>query len=95
QYLKRLPLEQLKIDQSFVSDLVADSSDKVIVRTIIVMAQSLGLNVVAEGVETQEQRQLLLGMGCTYYQGYLFSKPVPIERFEELLKQQSTQASSF
>ncbi|MDO8771001.1 MAG: EAL domain-containing protein [Burkholderiaceae bacterium] len=87
QYLKRLPLDQLKIDQSFVRDLAADRSDKVIVRTIIVMAHSLGLNVVAEGVETEEQRQLLLDMGCTYYQGYLFSKPVPIERFEELLKQ--------
>ncbi len=86
-YLKLLPLYQLKIDQSFVRDIVSDDSDKAIVRTIIAMAQSLNLNVIAEGVEAEAQRQLLLSKGCINYQGYLFGRPVPIEQFEALLEQ--------
>jgi len=87
QYLKRLPIYQLKIDQSFVHDIANNVSDQAIVRTIIAMAQTLNLNVIAEGVETEEQRQLLLDNGCNCYQGYLFGKPVPIAGFEKLLKE--------
>jgi diguanylate cyclase (GGDEF)-like protein len=87
QYLKKLPLYQLKIDKSFIDNIVADSDDQSIVKTIIVMAHSLGLNVIAEGVETKTQQQLLLTQGCTHYQGYLYSKPVPVEQFDVLLRQ--------
>jgi EAL domain-containing protein (putative c-di-GMP-specific phosphodiesterase class I) len=87
QYLKRLPLDQLKIDQAFVRDITFDSSDRAIVHTIIAMANSLNLNVIAEGVETKEQEIFLREKGCHHYQGYLFGKPVPIQQFAELLQQ--------
>ena len=85
QYLKQLPICQLKIDQSFVRDIATDSSDLTIVNTIVAMAKTLNLNVIAEGVETKAQRQLLLNIGCKHYQGYLFSKPIPISQFNALL----------
>ncbi len=86
-HLKRMPLNQLKIDQSFVRDLLTDPSDAVIVKTIIVLGQSLGLDVIAEGVETVEQHAALLHVGCRAFQGYLFSRPVPAGQLEPLLRQ--------
>lgn len=85
QYLKQLPISQLKIDQSFVRDIHINLSDDAIVRTIIAMANSLSLNVIAEGVETKAQRTHLKKNGCRHFQGYLFSKPVTIEAFQALV----------
>lgn len=85
QYLKRLPLYQLKIDQSFVRDIHEDLNDRALVKTIITMSHSLGLKVMAEGVETAEQLEFLKANSCDHYQGYYFSKPVPITDFEALL----------
>jgi EAL domain-containing protein (putative c-di-GMP-specific phosphodiesterase class I) len=77
-YLKRLPLAQLKIDQSFVQDILTDVHDVAIAKSVLTLGQSLGLRVVAEGVESAGQWQFLLEQGCTLFQGYLFCKPVPI-----------------
>lgn len=87
QNLKRLPIDQLKIDQSFIRDMATDSGDKAIVCAIIAMAHSLILDVIAEGVETEDQRQFLFVRHCTHYQGYLFGRPVPIDQCEERLRQ--------
>ena len=76
-YLRRLPLDQLKIDQSFVRDLESNANDAVIARTIIALGHSLGLQIIAEGVETTAQRNILLGFGCDAFQGYLFGRPAP------------------
>ncbi len=89
QYLKRLPLDQLKIDMSFVRDLGIVEGANSIVQTIIAMARGLKLDVIAEGVETVEQREILSFYGCHHYQGYLFGKPVPIEQFEVMLKREA------
>jgi diguanylate cyclase (GGDEF)-like protein/PAS domain S-box-containing protein len=85
QYLKRLPLDQIKIDQSFVRDIVSDPNDAAIVQTIIAMTEALGLNVIAEGVETMAQFEFLDNHGCHAFQGYLFSVPVPLDQFESVL----------
>jgi len=94
-YLKKFDIDYLKIDQSFVRDLVADPDDRALSEAIIVMAHKLGLKVIAEGVETEEQRKLLANAGCDYAQGYLFSRPVPAEAFEELLKGQEPEDQHF
>ena len=83
--LKRLPLKQLKIDQSFVRDITTDLDDAAIVQAIINLSSSLNYDVIAEGVETHEQRKFLFTNGCSQYQGYLFSRPVPINEFEKIV----------
>ena len=84
-YLKQLPLDQLKIDQSFVRDILTDVNDAAIAKMIIALAASIGLEVLAEGVEQEAQRVFLAGHGCFDYQGYLFSKPLSVVEFEKLL----------
>ncbi len=79
-YLRRLPLDLLKIDRAFVHDILIDPNVAAIARTIVALAHSLGLTVVAEGVEQQGQFDYLVEQGCTGYQGYLFGRPVPVQQ---------------
>ena len=85
-YLKRLPIDQLKIDQSFVSEVLTDPSTAAIVQTIITLGQNLGFDVIAEGVETLEQKQFLTRAGCRSFQGYHFSHPMPLDDFEQFVR---------
>src|SRR5208282_3234629 len=84
-YLKRLPLDQLKIDRSFVRDVLTDPDDAAIAKTIVALAQTLGLKVIAEGIETAAQRAFLASSGCHCYQGNFVSQPLPIQNFEQFV----------
>jgi diguanylate cyclase (GGDEF)-like protein/PAS domain S-box-containing protein len=81
-YLKKLPLDQLKIDRSFIRDILSDESSAAIAQTIISLSRAMGLTVIAEGVETEAQREFLTRLGCHAFQGYLFSRPLPLDEFQ-------------
>jgi len=85
-YLKRLPLDRLKIDRSFVRDMLVDVTSGAIAQTILSLGRALGIAVIAEGVETEEQRGYLVGLGCHSFQGFLFTRPLPLEKFEAFLR---------
>jgi len=85
-YLKKLPINKLKIDQSFVRNLPDDEEDAAIAKAVISLAQNLNLNIIAEGVETKEQKDFIINNGCPNIQGYFYSKPLPAGEFEHLLQ---------
>ena len=86
-YLKRLPLDRLKIDKSFILEILKDKDDAAIAKMIIDLSQNMGLEVSAEGIESRAQRDYLEDLGCQVYQGYLFSRPLPLEKFETFARQ--------
>jgi len=86
-YLKNFPIDTLKIDKSFVDDIVTNTKDAAIAQTIVQLARNLGLSTIAEGVETDGQKVSLKDMGCSEFQGYYYSKPVPVTEVEKLLTQ--------
>jgi EAL domain-containing protein (putative c-di-GMP-specific phosphodiesterase class I) len=85
-YLKKFPIDKLKIDQSFVKDLPNDEEDSAITKAIIALAKSLNLELIAEGVETQQQKEFMLQNGCSKIQGYIYSKPIEAQEIEKFLK---------
>jgi EAL domain-containing protein (putative c-di-GMP-specific phosphodiesterase class I) len=86
KYLSKLPVDKMKIDQCFVRQVMEDSSDAAIVRAVVALGKELNLEVVAEGVETEPQKDFLIAQGCCCGQGYLFSKPLPAPEFAEFVK---------
>lgn len=93
-YLRRLPLDQLKIDQAFVRDLLEDRSSSAIAQSIIALSNAMGLSVIAEGVETEGQRDFLARLGCHTFQGYFFGRPLPLHEFEQLLSAKAMSVSA-
>jgi EAL domain-containing protein (putative c-di-GMP-specific phosphodiesterase class I) len=87
-YLKRFPIDTLKIDRSFISDAMNSKGDQEIIKTIIAMARNLNIDAIAEGVETQEQKDFLASYGCNSMQGFFFAHPVPVGKFKDLLERQ-------
>ncbi|MBC2710796.1 MAG: EAL domain-containing protein [Desulfosarcina sp.] len=92
-YLKRFPIDTLKIDRSFIFDSVNSKGDQEIIKMIIAMARNLNIDAVAEGVETQEQKDFLASYGCNSMQGFLFAHPVPVDQFKDLLERQKLASS--